>query len=85
MAKVARGYGIRGAASPLPLGAHGAQRGHSIKEIATRLMQLSDRASENRERFAQTTAENAARAELAAAQKPQLKSSAAIIGSRWYG
>jgi len=48
-------------------------------------MQLSDRASENRERFAQTTAENAARAELAAAQKPQLKSSAAIIGSRWYG
>jgi hypothetical protein len=48
-------------------------------------MQLSDRAKENGERYAQKTAENAARRELAAAQKPHLKSSAAIIRSRRYG
>jgi hypothetical protein len=36
------------------------QRGHSIEEIANRLMQLSDRPKENGERYAQMTVENAA-------------------------
>jgi hypothetical protein len=34
------------------------QRGHSIEEIAARLMELSTKARENGERYARLTAEN---------------------------
>ena len=36
-----------------------AQRGHSIEEIAARLMELSTKAQENGEQYARLTAENA--------------------------
>jgi RepB DNA-primase C-terminal helical domain len=36
-----------------------AQRGHSIEEIAARLMELSTQAQENGEQYARLTAENA--------------------------
>lgn len=36
-----------------------AQRGHSVEEIARRLMELSSKARENGERYAQKTAQNA--------------------------
>jgi hypothetical protein len=39
-----------------------AQRGHSINEIAARLMEVSSKAKENGEQYARLTAENAAAA-----------------------
>lgn len=36
-----------------------AQRGHGIEEIASRLMEISSKAKENGDRYAQTTAQNA--------------------------